>query len=137
MTSEAGAPALPSYLLALSGHCSVYKVEGGVGVEEAARKSFLQEVHVNCRSFPGCPAEKGRNPELPISWGWVPASPRWVWFPRHPTCLPSASTCQSSFSPGLDTSLKAAAEQSAPIVPRGGRVWILNPRGQSVARRLL
>lgn len=57
-------------------------------MEEGAGKSFLEEVLADCRSFPCC--RERRNPELTLFWGGVSAAPHQLWFPRHPTCLPSA-----------------------------------------------
>lgn len=129
-----GSPKL--YLGAIRSLVSVYILEGRAwGGGECSEKlpgggaSELQEVSQ--------PRRKGetRNSRAPGAGSPYPHAG--YGFPRHPTCLLSASACQSSFFFGLGTSLKTAAVQGTPRVPRGGRVWILNPRGQSGTRRPL
>lgn len=137
MTSEVGTRALPP----ISWRCQVsvlrvYNLEGGV--RGGGRCSEKLPVGGACelQELPGRrEREKPLTPPL-LGLGLGVPAPGLVSQASHVSSVRESLSIKL-LPQGLGTGLKAAAVQRAPRMLRGGRVWILNPRGQSVARRLL
>lgn len=90
---------------------------------------------MSCRKFPSRGEKEKPGTLALLGLGFRIPTPGMVSQASHVSAVRECLSIKLFF--GLGTGLKTAAVQGTPRVPRGGRVWILNPRGQSGTRRPL